>query len=55
MKGWGWSCRGEVGHAEVGWVVQGWMGHAGIGWGGSCWDGVGWIISGLSRVEITGY
>ena len=31
--GWGWSCRGGVGHVGVGWVMQ--------DWGGSCSGGVG--------------
>ena len=36
-KGWGGSCRGEVGHARVGWVMQGGgqVGHTKAGWGGS--------------------
>ena len=41
MQGWGWSCRGRVGHAGVRWggSCRGGVGHT--GWGVSCRDGVG--------------
>ena len=36
-KGWGGSCRGEVGHTRVGWVMQG-----GVRWVIERQDG--WVI-----------
>ena len=45
-KGWGGSCRGEVGHARVGWVMQGW------GSGGSYRGRMGWVIKNIKILKI---
>ena len=37
MLGWGGSCKGGVGHAELRWCGDG-VGHVGVGWGGLEWD-----------------